>query len=210
MRFLSMDSLDRWLEDELRNADAVSGPTVPAPRYASLEPPRPRRGVTRLIAGLGATKAALAASAVVALAAGGIVTGKAVTTGDPNPFHNWGSTVTQQVQDCKANPSQHDHGIGQCVSSTAKTHGDSLSDQHSHAQNGASHPTGPPAVLPTGNAAPNAEQPGVGSGHPTGPPSGATPTPRPTPTPTPTATAPGRAGTVHPVGSPPVVPPPHT
>jgi hypothetical protein len=198
-----MDSLDQWLERELRNADTASGSTVPVPRYATLEPSRHRSRLMRLIAGLGATKAALAASAAVALAAGGIVTGKAVTTGDPNPFDsNWGSTVTQQVQTCKADPTQHEHGIGQCVSSTAKTHGDTVSGEHSHGQNGAAPPTGTPSPHPTG-APPSL--PGAATNHPTASPSVTLPTSVPTLAPAPALPS----GPVHPTGPPSVVPPPH-
>lgn len=195
-----MDSLEQWLERELRNADTASGSTVPAPRYAALEPPRHRSRVMRLVAGLGVTKAALAASAVVALAAGGVITGKAVTTGDPNPFDsNWGSSVTQQVQNCKANPTQQQHGIGECVSSFAKTNGETESGEHSHGQNNPGAPTSAPSPHPTG---PPSSIPGTSTNHPTAP-----PTSPPTSVPTPAPTLP--AGPVHPTGPPTVVPPPH-
>jgi hypothetical protein len=194
-----MDSLEQWLETELRKADTDPGSTVPAPRFAELEPPRHRSRVIRLLVGLGAFKAALAASAVVALAAGGIATGKAVTTGDPNPFDNWGSSVTKQVQTCKANPSQHGHGIGQCVSALAKTHGESVSDDHSNgAEPPKSAPTGPPSSHPTG---PPASVPGAGTDHPT---RASTVTP-PAVVPTPAAVP---AEPVHPTGHPSTLPPP--
>lgn len=195
-----MDSLEQWLEAELRKADTEPGSTVPAPRYATLEPARHRNRLIRLIAGSGAAKAALAASAVVALAAGGIVTGKAVTTGDPNPFDsNWGGSVTQQVKSCQANRTPDQNGIGQCVSSLAKTHGGTVSGQHSQGANGAA-PTAPPSPHPTG---PPSSVSGTGGDHPTGQPS-----PPPTSVPTPAPTPP--SGPAHPTGPPPGVPPSHS
>ncbi len=121
------------------------------------------------------TKAAAVAAAATLTVGGGVVA-KTVITGYPNSLH-WGSTVTQQVQTCKADLTAGQHGIGQCVSSTAKQHGPS--ERADHAQNGdhgkpsdagkpsgaptpPSHPTGPPSSVPTPPS------------HPTGPPSHST------------------------------------
>lgn len=186
MRFFGMDSFEQWLETELRNADTEPGSTVPAPRYAVQEPPRHRGGVVRLLAGFGATKSALAASAVVALAAGGVITDKAVTTGDPNPFDHWGRVVTQQVQTCKDAPGTSGHGIGGCVSDKAKTHGDSVSESPP-GQGPGFVPIEPPSPHPTG-APPSL--PAAATNHPTAMPSPAAPTPTPA-TATPTPAGPG-------------------
>ena len=84
----------------------------------------------KALAALAGSKAALAGTAAVALAATGVGV-KTATTGSPNPL-SWGAQVTQQVQTCKAARTdlQHGHGIGQCVSAFAKQHGQQNSDQH--------------------------------------------------------------------------------
>ena len=175
MRFFGTDSFEQWLETELRNADTEPGSTVPAPRYAALEPPRHRGGgVVRLVAGLGATKSALAAGAVVALAAGGVVTGKAVTTGDPNPFDNWGRAVTQQVHTCKETLGATSQGIGQCVSGKTKTHASSVGGPHVDGQGPGFMPVEPPSPYPTG---PPSSLSGAATNHPTPSPASAVPRP---------------------------------
>ena len=194
MRFFGMDSFEQWLETELRNADTEAS-TVPAPRYAALKPPHHRGGVVRLLAGFGASKSALAASAVVALAAAGVVTGKAVTTGDPNPFDsNWGGTVTQQVQTCKGELGATQHGIGQCVRGKAKTHGNSVSGPDSNEDGPGFVPIEPPSPHPTG---PPLSLSGAATNHPTPPPSPASPVPTAV---APKATPHGQGR--HPTGSP--------
>lgn len=51
-------------------------------------------------------------------------------TGSVNPT-NWGQQVTTQVNACKASAERLGvHGIGQCVASFARTHGDTVSDGH--------------------------------------------------------------------------------
>jgi hypothetical protein len=51
-------------------------------------------------------------------------------TGSVNPA-NWGQQVTKQVDACKASAERLGvHGIGQCVASFARTHGDTVSDSH--------------------------------------------------------------------------------
>lgn len=188
-----MDSFEQWVEAELRNADKGYDATVPPPHYAALEPPtHPGRGI-RFATGWGASKAGLAASAIVALAAAGVVTGKAVTTGDPNPFDSdWGGTVTQQVQTCKTELGGNQHGIGPCVSEKAKTHGGSVGESAPPGEQGpgfvpitppSPHPTGPPSTLP---AAPTSKPTAQPSPSPTAPaPAAPTPTPKGHPTPKP-------------------------
>jgi len=49
-------------------------------------------------------------------------------TGSANPA-NWGQQVTTQVNACKASAERLGvHGIGQCVASFARTHGDTVSN----------------------------------------------------------------------------------
>ena len=51
-------------------------------------------------------------------------------TGSVNP-KNWGQQVVTVVNECKASAERLGvHGIGQCVSSFARTHGDTVSDSH--------------------------------------------------------------------------------
>ena len=116
----------------------------------------------KAIAAIAGSKAALAGTAVVALAGTGVAV-KAAATGDPNPT-NWGSQVVQQVQTCKAELSPGQHGIGQCVSNFAKQHGKSKSEASPDAdtdKNG-SHPTHPPHPTPAAASGP-------GESHPTPP-----------------------------------------
>ena len=90
----------------------------------------------RILGGVGAavgvkllTGIAVAAAAVTMAAAATEV----ATTGSINPL-NWGQQVKQQVADCKASAARLGvHGIGQCVSSFAKHHGEAVSDAHGKA-----------------------------------------------------------------------------
>ncbi len=84
-------------------------------------------------------------------------------TGSVNPT-NWGSQVVTQVNACKASAARLGvHGIGQCVASFARTHGDTTSDGHPN--NGKNKTkTGKEG---NGNANPNANAPGNGHGRPT-------------------------------------------
>lgn len=100
-----------------------------------------------LLAGLPAaltTKVAAAAAIALTAAGGGVVT-KTVLTGNPNPV-NWGSTVTQQVQSCKAALGTGQHGIGACVSAVASQHGQQ--ERTAHAGGVATHATGKPPTHP--------------------------------------------------------------
>lgn len=80
-------------------------------------------------------------------------------TGSVNPT-NWGQQVVTQVNACKASAARLGvHGIGQCVASFARTHGDTTSDSN-----------GKPTKTKTGkegngNANPNANAP-AGHGRP--------------------------------------------
>ena len=92
-------------------------------------------------------------------------------TGSANPT-NWGHQVVTQVNACKASAERLGvHGIGQCVASFARTHGDTTSDS-----NGNSDKSGKPAKTKTGvtgNGSPNpnanAQNNGHGSGKTKGP-----------------------------------------
>jgi len=188
MRLFGMDNFEQWLGDELQKQAQLSG-DIPSPRYAMEPSHKKRNRIVLAASAVAGSKLALAATATVALAAAGIGA-KTATTGNPNPL-SWGSQVTQQVEKCKQSLPTGQHGIGPCVSSFAKQHGDATSDQHSQAGNGkadqkthgnsaeapghsGSEVTGPPSPLP-GNAGDNDNGPPSpfpgDSDHGTGPPS---------------------------------------
>lgn len=166
---------NRWIENGLtasfEHLDLRAAPAQA--RYQTITPHWRRKRMS-FLAGLPAilTTKAAAAAAIALTAAGGAVATKAAVTGDPNPL-NWGATVTQQVQTCKADLTAGEHGIGACVSGKASQHGQQ--ERQTHANANSSHATGAPtnaATHPTGN--PNSTHPtGAPSGTETGPPSSA-------------------------------------
>jgi hypothetical protein len=86
----------------------------------------------RLLGGAGAALGVkiVTGFAVAALAATAAVAATEVaTTGSINPA-NWGQQVKEQVELCKDQLKPGEHGIGQCVSSFARQHGDAVSDKH--------------------------------------------------------------------------------
>jgi len=116
---------------------------------------------------LGGARAAIGVKILTGIAVAAAATTFAVAatevaaTGSANPT-NWGSQVVTQVNACKASAERLGvHGIGQCVASFARTHGDTVSD--SHAKDGKTK-TG---VEGNGHANPNANAPANGHGRPT-------------------------------------------
>jgi hypothetical protein len=193
---------DRWIEKGLtasfHRLDLGSPPHNA--RYKSTTPNWGKKRMS-LLAGLPAaltTKAAAAAFAVTLTAAGGVAA-KTVATGNPNPL-SWGAAVTTQVQTCNAALTAGQHGIGQCVSTTASQKGQQQRTAHaptlpSQAAAGQTHPTGAPSLPsqaasgqshPTG-APPLPSQDAAGQNHPTG---------------TPTLPSQAAAGQNHPTGAP--------
>ena len=80
------------------------------------------------IAALVSAKAAIGLTAGVLTVAAAGIAGEATITGSTNPS-NWGQQVVQQVQKCKAALAPDSHGIGQCVSTFAKQHGQQVSSE---------------------------------------------------------------------------------
>ena len=111
------------------------------------------------------------AVAVAAIGAAAVVT-EASVTGSANPT-NWGQAVVNQVNTCKDALKPGEHGIGQCVSAFAKTHGEQVSS--AHASNARSHASDARENHPTG--APTDH--GKPSGAPGGKPSNVPPTSHP-------------------------------
>jgi hypothetical protein len=73
-------------------------------------------------------------------------------TGSVNPA-NWGQQVTKQVDACKASAERLGvHGIGQCVASFARTHGDTVSDSHAKNDKTKTGVTGNGSPNPNANA----------------------------------------------------------
>ena len=125
-----MNDFERELEDELhRIIDPMTTGTIPSRRVKDSG-----GTMNRILGGLGAavsvkllTGIAVAAAAVTLAAAATEV----ATTGSINPL-NWGQQVKQQVSDCKASAARLGvHGIGQCVASFARQHGEAVSKAHS-------------------------------------------------------------------------------
>ncbi|MHB8685707.1 MAG: hypothetical protein ACYDB4_00765 [Candidatus Dormibacteraceae bacterium] len=80
-------------------------------------------------------------------------------TGSVNPV-NWGQQVTTQVDACKASAGRLGvHGIGQCVASFARQHGDEVSDSHAKNDKTKTGKTG------DGSANPNAKDKDKDKGH---------------------------------------------
>lgn len=84
----------------------------------------------RLLGGVGAAIGVKVLTGFVVAAAAATVAVAATETaitGSVDPTV-WGQKVKQQVDTCKDTLATGQHGIGQCVSDFAKTHGDTVSD----------------------------------------------------------------------------------
>jgi hypothetical protein len=122
-----MNDFEQEMEHELhRILDPMTAAPIPFRR-----PMQPGGSMKRLLGGAGAaiglkilTGIAVAAAATTIA----VATTEVVVTGSPNPT-NWGQQVKKQVIACKTSAEQlGQHGIGQCVSSFAQKHGDTVSD----------------------------------------------------------------------------------
>lgn len=160
-----MNDLERELESELhRVLDPISRLPIPARHPAA------NARVRGLVGGAGAALAFKLATGV-AVAAAAVTVAGAATTGTVDPG-TWGQQVSQHVQDCRN--SLHalgTHGIGQCVSQFASTHGQQVSNQaRQHGQgsggNGAAQGGGGSAGQGNGKAGGNGH--GKGNTNPPG------------------------------------------
>ncbi|HEV2140460.1 MAG TPA: hypothetical protein VGT01_04650 [Candidatus Dormibacteraeota bacterium] len=122
-----MSDIERELEEALhRVLDPISARPIPARR------PLESRSAFRTVAGGAGAALTVKLLTGIAAAAAAVTVAGAVTTGSLNPV-NWGEAVTNQVQLCKdkiANSGQH--GIGECVSDLANTHGATVSSDARH------------------------------------------------------------------------------
>ena len=122
-----MSDIERELESELhRILDPVSAmSTIPLRR-------RPiRRGALRTVLGGAGAALSLKLLSGVAVAAAAVTVAGAATTGSINPV-TWGQQVSEHVAECKAKLADGQHGIGDCVSSFANQHGQSVASEARH------------------------------------------------------------------------------
>jgi hypothetical protein len=165
-----MSDIERELEQTLQRVlDPISARPIP-PRRSG----HSRSAFKTVAGGAGAALTVKLLTGVAAAAAAVTVAG-AVTTGSLNPV-NWGAAVTQRVQTCKddiANSGQH--GIGDCVSQLANTHGATVaSDARHHGNpndkgNGSGNGNGNPNTN-NNNGGGNGHGNGRSTSHPTPPP----------------------------------------
>jgi hypothetical protein len=160
-----MNNFERELEVELhRILDPMTAGPIPAWRATATS----GGTMKRLLGGAGAalgvkilTGFAVAAAAATFAAAATEV----AITGSINPL-NWGQQVTQQVDACKASAARLGvHGIGQCVSSFARQHGDATSDKNPKQDKTDKTKTG---VTGNGSPNPNANAKNTSHGQPKG------------------------------------------
>jgi hypothetical protein len=134
-----MSDFDRELQDQLgvelhRIVDPMTAGPIPVRRATAFS-----GGTMKgLLGGAGVALGAkiVTGFAVAALAATAAVAATEVAlTGSINPT-NWGQQVKEEVADCKASAARLGvHGIGQCVSSFARQHGEAVSDSHKDGAN---------------------------------------------------------------------------
>ena len=115
-----MSDLERDLEAELhRVLDPLASRPIPARR-----PIVQHMGIRKIVGGAGAALTIKVLSGV-AVAAAAVTVAGAASTGSLNPSV-WGQKVQQQVQTCKDQLNEGQHGIGDCVSGFANQHGQAV------------------------------------------------------------------------------------
>jgi hypothetical protein len=156
-----MSDIERELEQMLhRVLDPISARPIP-PRRAM----HSRSAFRTVTGGAGAALTVKLLTGVAAAAAAVTVAG-AVTTGSVNPVI-WGQTITQTVETCKDNlANTGDHGVGQCVSAVARTHGAQVASAARQHGNGNGNGNGSNG---SGNG-PNGHANSRSTSHPTPPP----------------------------------------
>jgi uncharacterized low-complexity protein len=122
-----MNNFEREMEYELhRVLDPITAGPIPFRR-----PMQPGGSMKRLLGGAGAAIGIKILTGIAVAAAAttfAVAATEVAITGSVNPL-NWGQQVTNQVDACKASAARLGvHGIGQCVSSFARSHGDTVSD----------------------------------------------------------------------------------
>jgi hypothetical protein len=146
-----MNDFEQELKSELhRILDPMTGGSIPARRATD------SGGTMKKL--LGGAGAAIGVKILTGIAVAAAATTFAVAatevaiTGSVNPA-NWGQQVTSQVNACKASAERLGvHGIGQCVASFARTHGDTVSDSHAKNDKTKTGVTGNGSPNPNANA----------------------------------------------------------
>jgi hypothetical protein len=164
-----MSEIERELEEALhRVLDPISARPIPARRAV-----HSRSAFKTVTGGAGAALTVKLLTGIAAAAAAVTVAG-AVTTGSVNPVI-WGQTITSTVESCKDSiANSGGHGIGQCVSAVANTHGAIVaSDARHHGNpndknNGNGNGNG--SGTSNGNNGSNGHANGKSRSHPTPPP----------------------------------------
>jgi hypothetical protein len=126
-----MSDFDSEIEFALhRRLDSLDREAIPLRRTVQSRATRTRA----LVGGAGA---ALAMKLVtgVAVAAAAVTVAGATTTGSLDPTV-WGQQVSERVQQCKDTLGDGKHGIGDCVSAFARTHGAAVASDARHQGNG--------------------------------------------------------------------------
>ncbi|TMB45482.1 MAG: hypothetical protein E6J53_06290 [Chloroflexi bacterium] len=126
---------DSDIERELhRVLDSTLSAAIPAWRAPA------GGGVVQRILGSAAAALTLKVATGIAVAAAAAtfagVAAETAITGSANPSV-WGQAVRSQVDGCKDKLNPGQHGIGECVSAVAKTHGATVSGNHPSASPGA-------------------------------------------------------------------------
>jgi hypothetical protein len=122
---------DRQIEFELhRKLDSLERESIPLRRTVQSRATRTRA----LVGGAGAALAMKLVSGV-AVAAAAVTVAGASATGSLDPTV-WGQQVSQRVQQCQDTLADGKHGIGDCVSAFAKTHGPGVASDARHHGNG--------------------------------------------------------------------------
>jgi hypothetical protein len=157
-----MTSFEREIESELhRIIDPMTAAPIPFRRAM-----QPGGSMKKLLGGAGAAIGVKILTGIAVAAAAttfAVAATEVAITGSVNPT-NWGQQVTTQVNACKASAERLGvHGIGQCVASFARTHGDTTSDS-----NGNKDKNGKPTKTKTGvtgNGSPNPNANAQNNGH---------------------------------------------
>lgn len=123
-----MNNFEQEMENELhRILDPITAGPIPFRRAM-----QPGGSMKKLLGGAGAAIGVKILTGIAVAAAAttfAVAATEVAITGSVNP-KNWGQQVVTVVNECKASAERLGvHGIGQCVSSFARTHGDTVSDK---------------------------------------------------------------------------------
>lgn len=121
-----MSEIERELEEELhRVLDPVSGQPIPARRMAA------HRGAARTFVGGAGAAVTFKLLSGIAVAAAAVTVAGTAATGSANPIV-WGQQVSSYVSACKDKLGDGQHGIGDCVSTFASSHGQAVASDARH------------------------------------------------------------------------------